>query len=31
MLKNILKALFMGWITKKIAQRGARRRPDYRY
>ncbi|GLK79387.1 hypothetical protein GCM10008174_11280 [Methylopila turkensis] len=31
MLKNILKVLFMGWITKKFAQRGARRGTRYNH
>lgn len=31
MFKQILKALFLGWITKQIARRGARRSGHYRY
>lgn len=30
MFKQILKALFVGWITKRLAGRGARRTGDYR-
>lgn len=31
MFKQILKALFMGWIAKRFARRGARRPGPSRY
>ncbi len=28
MIRGILKAVFLGWVTKKIAQRAERRQPQ---
>jgi hypothetical protein len=28
MIRGILKAVFLGWVTKKIAQRAERRNPQ---
>ena len=31
MIKNILKTLFLGWIAKRFARRGARNTTPHRY